>query len=147
MCCTALRVAELQARSALGAQGEHSHKARSGGPACDTRSRLHKWGRLWPQLYSNFLSWPLSAVLLRADYGSTFMQRNDHADASALAAASLQLKVIIFGRRTSGPCGGRNEGPQGRNPLALGERRTIISPLVLYTIHTRTHVHTHTFIN
>ena len=54
---------------------------------------------------------------------------------TALAAASPQRKVNIFGRRTSGPCGGRKKGPQGRNgslnPLALGRRRTITEPLVL----------------
>ena len=33
---------------------------------------------------------------------------------TALAAASPQLKVTFSGRRTSGPCGGREEGPQGR---------------------------------
>ena len=47
---------------------------------------------------------------------------------TALAAAS---RVNIFERRTSGPCGGRKEGPQGRygfvNPLALRQRGTIIS--------------------
>ena len=42
---------------------------------------------------------------------------------TALAAASARRKVTIFGRRTSGPCGGCKECPQGRNwsvkPLAL----------------------------
>ena len=33
---------------------------------------------------------------------------------AALAAASPQREVTISGRRTSGPCGGRKEGPQGR---------------------------------
>ena len=51
---------------------------------------------------------------------------------TALVAASPQLKVRIFGRRTPGPCGGRKEGPQGHNgsvnPLALRQRGTIISP-------------------
>ena len=44
----------------------------------------------------------------------------------ALAAASPRRKVNIFGRRASGPCGGRKQGPQGRNSLALRERGTII---------------------
>ena len=52
---------------------------------------------------------------------------------TALAAASPQQKVTISGRRTSGPRGGRKEGPQGRKgvhePLALREHGTIISPL------------------
>ena len=43
-------------------------------------------------------------------------------------------KVNIFGRRTSGPRGGRKEGPQGRkgsvNPLALHRRGTITKPSV-----------------
>ena len=42
---------------------------------------------------------------------------------SALGAASPRRKVNIFGRHTSGPCGGRKEGPQGCNgsvnPLAF----------------------------
>ena len=38
---------------------------------------------------------------------------------TALAAALPRRKVTIFGRRTSGPWGGRKEGPQGRNgPIA-----------------------------
>ena len=45
---------------------------------------------------------------------------------TALAAASPRRKVNIFGRRTSGPCGGRKEGSQGRNgsinPLGLRRR-------------------------
>ena len=45
---------------------------------------------------------------------------------TALAAASPQRKV------TSGPCGGGEEGPQGRNgsvnPLALHRRGTITMP-------------------
>ena len=40
--------------------------------------------------------------------------------------------VLGGGRCTSGPCGGRKEGPQGRNgsvnPLALRRRGTIIKP-------------------
>ena len=52
---------------------------------------------------------------------------------TALAAASPQRKVTIFGRCTSGPCGGLKEGAQGRGasvtPLALRERGTMISPL------------------
>ena len=32
---------------------------------------------------------------------------------TALAAASPQRKVTLFGRRASGPCGGHKEGPQG----------------------------------
>ena len=48
---------------------------------------------------------------------------------TALAAALPRSKVIILGRRTSDPCGGRKEGPQGRNgsvnPLALRRRGTI----------------------
>ena len=51
---------------------------------------------------------------------------------TALAAASPQCKVTISGRRTSGRCGGRKEGPQGRNgsvnPLALLQRGTITEP-------------------
>ena len=51
---------------------------------------------------------------------------------TAHAAAAPQRKVYIFGRPTSGPCGGRKEGPQGRegsvNPLGLRQRGTIISP-------------------
>ena len=34
---------------------------------------------------------------------------------TALAAALPRRKVTFFGRRTSGPCSGREEGPQGRN--------------------------------
>ena len=34
---------------------------------------------------------------------------------TALAAASDRRKVTFFGRRTSGPCSGRKEGPQGCN--------------------------------
>ena len=34
---------------------------------------------------------------------------------TGLAAESPLCKVTIFGRRTSGPCGGRKEGPQGCN--------------------------------
>ena len=52
---------------------------------------------------------------------------------TTLAAASPQQKVAIFGRRTSGACGGHKEGPQGRNgpnPLVLLQRGTIISPLM-----------------
>ena len=51
---------------------------------------------------------------------------------TALAAASPQRKVTrrLQKRRTSGPCGGRKEGPQGRNgsvnPLALRQCGTII---------------------
>ena len=41
----------------------------------------------------------------------------------------------IFGRRTSVPCAGRKEGPQGRDgavkPLALRRRPTITKPLHL----------------
>ena len=33
---------------------------------------------------------------------------------TALTAASPRRKVTTFGRRTSGRCGGRKEGPQGR---------------------------------
>ena len=51
---------------------------------------------------------------------------------TALTAASPQRKVTFFGRRTSGPRGGRKEGPRGRkgvrNPFVLRERGTIISP-------------------
>ena len=78
-----------------------------------------------------------------------FTQRKDHADAStqsgtfmvlrlvsvsgpitALADASPQWKVTIFGRRTSGPCAGHKEGPQGRkgSVTPLRKRETIISP-------------------
>ena len=52
---------------------------------------------------------------------------------TALAAASPRWKVTISGRRTSGPCGGRKEGPQGRQgsvtPLVVRERGTINSSL------------------
>ena len=52
---------------------------------------------------------------------------------TALAAASPRHKGTLFGRHTSGPCGGRKEGPQGRNesvnPLALRQRGTITKPL------------------
>ena len=69
---------------------------------------------------------------LRLSYGSTSTQRpRRRFDAvvnlywfcvwflvsgpiTALAAASPRRKVTIFGRRTSGPCSGRKEGPQGR---------------------------------
>ena len=37
---------------------------------------------------------------------------------TALAAASPRLEVTIFGRRTSGPCGGRKEGP--KRPCVAG---------------------------
>ena len=54
---------------------------------------------------------------------------------TALAAASPQHKVTIFGRRTSGSYGGHKEGPQGRkgsiSPLHCVECRTINSPLEL----------------
>ena len=86
---------------------------------------------------------------LRADYGSC----NDHADTltrswtfmvlcqvlvsgpiTALAAALPRRKVTISGRSTSGSYGGRKEGPRGRkgsvSPLVLGERGTMISPLI-----------------
>ena len=53
---------------------------------------------------------------------------------TALAAASPRKKVTILGRRTSGPCGWRKEGPQGCNgsvnTLVLCRRGTIISPLL-----------------
>ena len=54
---------------------------------------------------------------------------------TALAAALHRRKVRIYGRRTtSGPRGGRKEGPQGRNgsvnPLALRRRETITEPLL-----------------
>ena len=75
---------------------------------------------------------------------------------TALASASPRRKVTIFGRRTSGPGGGRKEGPRGakgvRKPLALRKRRTINSslrvvpltllspgqgqPYILYTVYT-----------
>ena len=42
---------------------------------------------------------------------------------TALAASSPQRKVTVFGRPSSGPRGGRKEGPRGRNgsvnPLVL----------------------------
>ena len=51
---------------------------------------------------------------------------------TALAATSNRRKDTILGRRTSGPCGGRKEGPQGRKgsatPLVLRPRGTIIRP-------------------
>ena len=54
---------------------------------------------------------------------------------TALAAASPRRKVTIFRRRTSGPRGGCKDGPHGRKgsvtPLALRERGTIISPLLI----------------
>ena len=37
---------------------------------------------------------------------------------TALAAASPRLEVTIFWRRTSGPCGGRKEGP--KRPCVAG---------------------------
>ena len=103
---------------------------------------------------------------LSADSGPTFTQRNNHADAltqswtitvlhsvlvsgpiTALAAASPQRKVTIFGRRTSGPCGGRKEGPQGRKgsvtPCVVWTWDHTISPLHAVQIqeHRTSHIH------
>ena len=51
---------------------------------------------------------------------------------TALAAASPRRKVRILGSRTSGPFGGRKEGPKGCNgsvnPLALRQCGTITEP-------------------
>ena len=49
---------------------------------------------------------------------------------TALASASRRRKVKISGRRTSGPGGGRKEGPQGRKG-SVTPLRTISSPLNL----------------
>ena len=51
---------------------------------------------------------------------------------TALATASPQRKVNVFGRHTSGPDGEGKEGPHGRNgsvnPPALRQRTTITKP-------------------
>ena len=51
------------------------------------------------------------------------------ANAAALVFASPRRMSRIFGRCTSGPCGGRKGGPQGRNgsvsPLELCQRGSI----------------------
>ena len=83
----------------------------------------------------------------RADYGSMFTQRNDHAEAStqcwtfmvlrwvlvsgpitALAAASPWRKVKQFGRSPSGPFGGRKERPQGRKRSVTSLRCMSVGP-------------------
>ena len=50
----------------------------------------------------------------------------------------LNVRLTFLGgaTRTSGPCGKRKEGPQGRkgSVTSLHERRTIISPLVLLSL-------------
>ena len=60
---------------------------------------------------------------------------------TALAVASPQRKVTISGRRTSGPHGGRKEGPQGRKGLLLRERGTRISPLDTRNMQAPLHSH------
>ena len=72
--------------------------------------------------------------------GSTLTQSSDHAVAWTQpcicfgSASGLRQRANDL-RLTSGPCGGRKEGPQGRNgsvnPLALRQRGTLIRPLVL----------------
>ena len=47
---------------------------------------------------------------------------------TALAAASPRRKVTIFGRRTSGPCGGREEGPQGLKGSVTPLRCVTVGP-------------------
>ena len=47
---------------------------------------------------------------------------------TALAAASPRRKVNIFGRRTSGPWGGRKEGPQGRKGSVTPLRCVNVGP-------------------
>ena len=47
---------------------------------------------------------------------------------TALAAVSPRRKGTIFRRRTSGPCGGRDEGPQGRNGSATSLRCLNVGP-------------------
>ena len=47
---------------------------------------------------------------------------------TALAAESPRCKVTDFGRSTSGPCGGRKEGPQGRNSSVTPLRCVNVEP-------------------
>ena len=47
---------------------------------------------------------------------------------TALAAASPQRKVTVSGRRTSGPHGGRKEGPQGRKGSVTPLRCVNVGP-------------------
>ena len=55
---------------------------------------------------------------------------------TALAAASPRRKVPIFGRRMSGPCGGRKEGPRGRNgSVHLGLGDISINKIYLYFLN------------
>ena len=47
---------------------------------------------------------------------------------TSLAAASPQWKVTVFGRRMSGLCGGRKEGPQGRKGSITPLRYANVGP-------------------
>jgi hypothetical protein len=47
---------------------------------------------------------------------------------TALAAASPRRKVTILGRRTSGPYGGRKEGPQGHKGSVTSLRCVNVGP-------------------
>ena len=57
---------------------------------------------------------------------------------TALAATSPRRKVKRFGRRESGPCGGRKEVPQGRNgsinPLCVASTGNHNQPFTLYML-------------
>ena len=105
-----------------------------------------------PPLFSPFFfsgSFPVARVVAavltdqciayRADYCSTIPQSWTFmvlrralvsGPITALAAASPWRKFTIFGRRASGPFGGRKEGPQRRmgSVTPLRERGTIIGP-------------------
>ena len=90
---------------------------------------------------------PGSEYCRRAGDGPTSAPRSDRADAStqsrtfvvlrrvlvsgpitALAAAPPRWKVTIYGRGTSGPCGGRKKGPQGRQGSVTPLRGVNVGP-------------------
>ena len=71
------------------------------------------------------------SVVLRADYGLTFTQHNDHADASTqLKRRNARLQFLRGARQWRWTQGGSTRTYGVRNPLALRERGTIICPLV-----------------
>ena len=72
---------------------------------------------------------PCSRNAMTASTQSGFSERTNH---SPCGLRRLEGRLQFFGRCTSGPCGGRKEGPPGRkgsvNRHVLRVRGTKISP-------------------
>ena len=89
-------------------------------------------------MFTDVLTSSVFVCALKADYGSTSMQRNNHADASTQSWTCVG-SVSGFSKRTNhnrqgpplkqGPCGGCMEGLQGHKGSV--QHRTIISLILL----------------